>query len=236
MRGYRPEHMAASARAFVRKMKPRRRVRLGSLRRTTPLSEHWGADRGTPIDRYYIERFLDAHRADIHGRTLEVKDPRYSRLFGHDVSRFDVLDIDPANTAATIVADLAADDGIPSDTFDCFICTQTLQFVYGVEAALRASHRLLRPGGVLLATVPAVSKVDHHAGVDGDFWRFTAGSCRRLCSDVFVGGSVEVHAYGNVLSAIGFLTGLAWEELSTPDLDVEDELFPVLIGVRATKR
>jgi SAM-dependent methyltransferase len=201
----------------------------------TPLSDHWGADRGTPIDRYYIENFLDAHRTDIHGRVLEVKDPRYSRLFGRDVSRFDVLDIEPANTAATFVADLASADDVPSDTFDCFVCTQTLQFVYDVHAAVRESHRLLRPGGILLATVPAVSKVDHHAGVDGDFWRFTAGSCRRLFGAAFLGGSVEVHAYGNVLTAIGFLTGLGFEELTEGELNVEDELFPVLIGVRAVK-
>ena len=213
----------------------RRPVWLGSLRRTTPLSDHWGADRGTPIDRYYIERFLDAHREDVHGRLLEVKDSRYSKRFGRDVSRFDVLDLDPTNEAATVVADLTSAEGVPSGAFDCFICTQTLQFIYDVQAAVLEAHRLLRPGGVLLATVPAVSKVDHHAGVDGDFWRFTAGSCRRLFGEVFAGGSVEVHAYGNVLTAIGFLTGLAWEELKTSELDVEDELFPVLIGVRATK-
>ena len=33
-----------------------------------------GRDRGTPIDRHYIERFLDEHRADIRGRVLEVRD------------------------------------------------------------------------------------------------------------------------------------------------------------------
>jgi SAM-dependent methyltransferase len=227
--------MAASVRTFVRKVVGRRKVRLGSLRRTTPVSEHWGADRGTPIDRYYIERFLAAHRGDICGRVLEVKDPRYTERFGSDVSQSDVLDIDPANPLATIVADLASSEAIPSDFFDCFVCTQTLQFIYDMQAALRESNRLLRPGGVLLATVPAVSKVDHHAGVDGDFWRLTTASCSRLFGGIFERGSVEVRAFGNVLSAIGFLTGLAREDLTDAELDVEDELFPVLIGVRAVK-
>ena len=36
---------------------------IGTLRRLTPLSQHWGADRGTPMDRYYVRRFLDAHPA-----------------------------------------------------------------------------------------------------------------------------------------------------------------------------
>src|SRR5829696_9316780 len=59
---------------------------LGTLRRITPLSRRWGADRGTPIDRWYIERFLEAHRGDIHGRVLEVKDAGYARRFGRELS------------------------------------------------------------------------------------------------------------------------------------------------------
>ena len=41
---------------------------LGTIRRTTPLSDHWGRERGTPVDRYYIERFLAAERDVIRGR------------------------------------------------------------------------------------------------------------------------------------------------------------------------
>src|SRR5450759_3773496 len=43
-------------------------ARLGVRHRTSPFSEVHGFDRGTPVDRYYIERFLDQHREDIHGR------------------------------------------------------------------------------------------------------------------------------------------------------------------------
>ena len=37
----------------------RRPVLLGSLGRTRPVSYHWGYDRGLPVDRWYIERFLE---------------------------------------------------------------------------------------------------------------------------------------------------------------------------------
>lgn len=219
------------ARSLVGRYGPR----LGTLRRPTPLSDHWGADRGMPIDRYYIERFLESRSAAISGRVLEVRDSRYTEQFGTGVTRTDIVDLDATNPAATIVADLTSADRIPSDSFDCFVLTQTLQFVYDVGAAVRESHRVLRTGGVLLATVPAVSKIDRHAGVDGDFWRFTAASCRRLFGSVFGADQVQVRAYGNVLAAIGFLTGLARDDLSDAELDIDDELFPVLVGVQGVK-
>jgi SAM-dependent methyltransferase len=211
------------------------RLRLGSLRRTTPISDRWGADRGTPIDRYYIESFLAAHAADIRGHALEVRDRRYTERFGHGISQSDVLDLDESNPDATIVADLTDAANVASGTFDCFILTQTLQFIYPVEGAVREAYRLLRPDGVLLATVPAVSRIDRHAGVDGDFWRFTTASCRRLFGAIFGDVNVEAQSYGNVLAAIGFLTGLAREDLSDDELDIADDLYPVLVGVRALK-
>src|SRR5947207_406343 len=61
-----------------------RPARLGVLRRVEPLTK-WGAERGTPVDRYYIERFLERHRADIRGRVLEVRDSRYTDRFGTSV-------------------------------------------------------------------------------------------------------------------------------------------------------
>ena len=213
----------------------RRPAWLGTMRRTRPLSDHWGRERGTPVDRWYIERFLDEHRGDIRGRVLEVMDAGYTERFGSGVDRADVLDVDAANPRATIVADLAAARDVPANTFDCFVLTQTLQFVYEVEAAVRAAHRLLRPGGVLLATVPCVSRIDRSAGVEGDFWRFTQASCERLFGAVFGPEQVEVRAYGNVLAAVAFLMGMAREELREQELDGGDAYFPVLIAVRAVK-
>ncbi len=206
---------------------------LGTLRRTTPLSDRWGYDRGTPVDRYYIERFLDAHRADIHGRVLEIKDSAYTDRFGRGVERRDVLDINGANPHATIVADLTAADTIPSDSFDCFVLTQTLQFIPDTRAAVTEAHRILRPGGVLLVTVPVVSRTERQLV---DYWRFTSAGAEALFGPVFGAEQVTVQSYGNVLTCVAFLTGMAREELSRRELDAHDEHFPLLIGVRAVKR
>jgi len=209
---------------------------LGTIRRTTPLSERHGYDRGTPVDRYYIERFLEEHRRDIRGRALEIKDSVYTDRFGADVDRRDVLDIDAANRRATIVGDLAAADGIAADQFDCFVLTQTLQFIYNVRAAIVHAHRVLRPHGVLLVTVPAVGRMSPEDKPSLDYWRFTATSCSSLFGEVFGAERITVRSYGNVLTAIAFLTGMAYEELSRRELDANDENFPVILGVRAIKR
>jgi SAM-dependent methyltransferase len=212
----------------------RRPAWLGTIRRTTPLSDHWGRERGTPVDRYYIERFLAEERDVIQGHVLEVMSAEYTERFGAAVERRDVLDIDPANEAATIVADLAAADAVASDLFDCFILTQTLQYIYDVRAAVEHAHRILRPGGTVLCTVPVVSRIAR-LQLESEYWRVTPAGCSRLFGDVFAGGDIAVRGHGNVLTAVAFLVGMAVEELSSRELHRDDPFFPLLVTVRATK-
>jgi SAM-dependent methyltransferase len=212
----------------------RRPAFLGTIRRTTPLSDHYGRDRGTPIDRYFIEQFLAAERATIRGRVLEVLNSDYTERFGTAVRSNDVLDIDADNPLATVVADLAAADAVATGSYDCFILTQTLQYVYDLRAAVSHAHRILSPGGTLLCTVPVVSRIDRSA-LESEYWRLTAPTCSRAFGEAFGRGNVTVRARGNVLAAVAFLVGMAAEELSTSDLEHDDPFFPILVCVRATK-
>ena len=213
----------------------RRPAWLGTLRRLTPLSSEWGFERGTPVDRYYIEQFLAGHRADIRGRVLELKDSTYTNQFGAGVTQRDVLDINAANPQATIIADLAAAEGVASNLFDCFVLTQTLQFIYDTRGAIAHSFRILRPGGVLLATVPCISRLAPRYGPTSEYWRFTPASCALLFEEAFGQGQVSVQSYGSVLTAIAFLAGMAQEELSPAELEAHDPYFPLLIAVQAVK-
>jgi SAM-dependent methyltransferase len=207
---------------------------LGVLRRTRPLSGSWGSDRGTPVDRYYIERFLERHRDDIRGRVLEVRDSRYTSRFGVGVEHVDVLDVEAGNPLATITADLSAADEIRAETFDCFVLTQTLQYIADLEGALRHARRILKPGGVLLATVPGITRVDTgHA--DRDLWRFTPRACSLLMEASWPADDVVVTAAGNVLAAAAFLYGVAAEELPARKLDLRDPDYPVVVCVRAVR-
>ena len=207
---------------------------LGTLHSVKPLSDHWGFDRGLPVDRYYIEGFLEAHRGDICRRVLEVGDSRYTDRFGSSIERKDILDIDPLNPRATIVCDLSLADSIPSDQFDCILMVQTLQYIYDVRAAVAEAYRILRPGGVLLATVPALQKID--LKYPADYWRFTTASCSRLFCSAFGADEVSIRSYGNVLTSMAFLTGMVSQDLSRRELEFQDALFPVCILIRAVKK
>ena len=216
---------------------PHRLARLGALRRRKPISDRFGFDRGRPVDRYYIEAFLARHGGpdgDIRGHVLEVGDDSYTRAFGAGVEKVDVLSYDPT-PGATIVDDLATGAKLPSNTFDCVICTQTLHYVYDIRAAIATLARILKPGRLLLATTPGISRTPPDAPDWSDYWRLTSASARRLFKEGFPGGEVHVEAHGNVLSAAAFLYGLAVEDLRPAELDYRDPPYEVTVAVRAVK-
>lgn len=221
----------------LRGVPPKGSVDFGDLRRLAPLDPAWGFGRGLPIDRVYIEAFLEAHARDIRGRVLEVGDAVYTRKFGGDrVEIAETVGAPGMDAAVDFAVDLAHGSGIPSDAFDCFVCTQTLQFLPDPAGALATARRILRPGGVLLLTVPALSRLaGWEASAWGDYWRFTDHGLRRALAPVFGGANIETAAYGNVLAAIAFLHGLAAEELEAGELQHVDGAFQILVGARAVK-
>ena len=207
------------------------------LWRTEPVSRQYGFDRGTPIDRYYIERFLTTHSAFIRGRVLEVQDNDYTVRFGGSrVTHSDVLHVDPGHPGVTIVADLCNAPEIASDTFDCIILTQTLFLIPDLDAIAQTLARILKPGGVLLVTTAGISPICHHEDeLWGHYWNLTRRSVELIFAGPFGAGTIEIECFGNVLSAICSLQGLAAEELQAAELDLRDDLYPVIIGARIAK-
>jgi len=211
-------------------------VRFGSLRRLTPVSRDWGFDRGQPVDRYYIDQFLSAHASDIRGRVLEIDNDNYTRAFGGDrVTQSDVLHISDWGPGITMVGDLTKLDHVESGLFDCVIVTQTLQLIYDYQAALRTIHRILRPGGVALVTVPAINKSRDEMGAFGDYWAFRTISAQRLFAELFPADQLTVTGYGNVLTAVALLHGIAAGELTREELGQADGAYELTVGIRARK-
>jgi glycosyltransferase involved in cell wall biosynthesis/SAM-dependent methyltransferase len=225
---------AAPVRARVRRGTPKvGRARWGDLRRLQPIGSDFGFERGTPVDRHYIEGFLARNAGDIKGHVLEVADAAYTHRFGgSEIESSDVIHLQRDNPEATIVGDLADAPHIPDDFFDCIVITETLQMVYDIRAAVETLFRVTRPGGVVLVTFPGMTNID---ASDAWCWGFTPISARRLFGDAFGDGNVEVESYGNVLAATAFLHGMAAEELEEEELDHPDPNYPMSIHVRAVK-
>jgi hypothetical protein len=209
----------------------------GTFRRLSPLSRSWGYDRGGPIDRYYIERFLFRHESDVRGRVLEVGDDRYTVGIGGDrVSTSAILDVDPDNERATVTADLGTAGSLSKGVYDCVIVTQTLQLIFDVRTALDQIVGALAPGGTALITVPGISPIEPLATGARWYWAFTELSLTELLRPlVEPGGALSVETHGNVLSAASFLYGVSAKELTTLELDHVDPAYPVTITARLAR-
>lgn len=211
-------------------------MRLGRICSSEPLSTNWGYDRGTPIDRHYIEGFLGRHASDVRGHVLEVQEDDYSRRFGGDrVTCQDILNVDASNPRATIIGDLASPETLPEAQFDCILLTQTLHLVFDMPAAIANVFRALRPGGVLLITVPGITPLDRVEFLDSWYWSLTGPALQRLLCGPFEPNKVSVETHGNLYAASAFLHAAAVEEVSSRKLDKPDPAYPVTVAARAVK-
>jgi SAM-dependent methyltransferase len=197
----------------------------GDFDRTRPINANWGYERGTPIDRYYINGFL------------QKADNEYTRTFGGArVEKSDILYPTTGNPRATVIADLTIPDQVTDELFDCIICTQTLQFIFDVRVAIESLFRFLKPGGVLLLTVPGITKISpEDRGRSGEFWRFTAESLHLLLATEFPEQAVIVESHGNVKSSLGLLHGISAEEIPETELDQRDDHYELLVSARAER-
>ena len=205
--------------------------RWGNLRRVEPFSRVFGFDRGTPVDRFYMHHFLEGNRPVITGRVLEVQVSSYTRTYGQAVETAHTVDINP-EWHATFTCDLADAAQIPSDTYDCFLASNTLQHVEDLPAVLRTMLRVVKPGGYVLASAPTLLPLIP----DGDdMWRLSPEGWRRMLAREWPGCEIAVEGHGNCLAAIAAMLGLALEELSDDELSPNDPRYPVLVTIKARK-
>jgi hypothetical protein len=210
----------------------RRLPRWGNLRRDEPFSSEWGIDRGTPVDRYFGDRFFAENAHLIGGKVLEIQTSIYTDRYGVGVAQADSVDID-GQFGPTIVCDLAkADDVIASNSYDCFLLPYTLLVVKELEPALRNAMRIVKPGGTVLATTSVMTPI---LAEYPEYWRMTECGWREVLARVWPGCEIEVRTHGNYVSAVASIMGLAQEELTERELNRHDPRFPVLISIKGRK-
>jgi SAM-dependent methyltransferase len=205
--------------------------RWGNLRRLEPFSRVFGFDRGTPIDRFYLHKFLEQHQHLITGNILEIQRSQYTRIYGHNLGLMHTVDIDPQH-GPTFVCDLAHCEAVlASNTYDCVLLPNTLHLLREVEASLRHVLRVTRPGGVILAAAAGFVPLD---GLE-DYWHLSPAGWREVLASAWPGGEIIITGHGNCLAVLAANLGLAVEELSAPDLDYYDPHFPVCVTVYCRK-
>lgn len=208
-----------------------------NLRSVEPVSKVFGLDRGTPIDRYYIEEFLNQNRAYIKGKVLEIAESTYSKKFDSGITSIEILHIDNSIKKATIIGDLTRKETLPSSQIDCFICTQTLNFIYDFNKAIEGIYYLLNNGGTALITLAGLCQISRYDMERwGDYWRFTNKSAGKIFSAVFGSENITVKTFGNVLSSVALLQGISAEELTEQELNFLNEDYQVIITVKAIKK
>lgn len=207
----------------------RRRLVLG----LEPLSYILGYDRGPDLMRYHLQnQFLPEFAEDIRGHCLEFEENLYASWFkGDRVTKIDVLHVDNTNPRATLVADLTKPNNLPSNTFDCIICTYVLHVIFDVEKAIAELYRILKPGGVLLVAIPQVSIHDYAH----EIWRFTPEGLELLLGRSF-NQNVTIRAYGNSLIAAAAIRGLVVDEFTQSELNYSDPRFAPVVCARAVKQ
>ena len=204
----------------------------GNLRRVTPVSASYGFERGTPIDRYYVHRFFAGHRHVIRGRVLEIQTRDHTRKYGSGVTAADTLDI-RAEFRPTYHCDLANASIVADGSYDCFLLPNTLCFLRALDAALREARRIVRRGGVILATVPGFVPLTPDVP---DYWHASADGWREVATRVWPDCETTIESHGNCLAAAASMYGLAAEELTEAELDVQDSRYPVLVTIACRTR
>ena len=233
-----------------KKLKPPVKKTLQALNRTfsansflvdlpiEPFSNKFGWNRGTPIDRYYIEKFLEYNRYSMKGIALEIAEDTYIQKFGQDVTTIEILFPNDSLGTATIIGDLTVAETIPEQKVDCFIATQTFNFIFDFHEAIRNAHKVLKTDGVLLATVSGISQISRY-DMDrwGDYWRFTSLAMKKTFEHVFGVGNVEITPYGNAFAATAYLQGVVVEDIKDNEkLDALHQDYECIIGIKAVRR
>lgn len=185
-----------------------------------PISSDFGWSRGTPVGRYYVNKFVAEKAARLGGTILEFGESRYKACF-KTVHCYQVIDVFPG-PSVDYVCDIHDVSSVPEHHFDVIVCTQVLEHVERPVDALRQLHKLLKQDGHLICTVPFLAHIHY---VPTDFYRFSIDA---ICSALEIAGFevLEARNSGNALVTLGSLLGFCAEDFDEKEMSVVDGIYP----------
>lgn len=203
---------------------------------TKPVSRMFGSERGKAVDRLYIEEFLRENTEYIYGTVLEIANRQYTVRFGGDKVRKSIISHVKECGKDSVICNFETGEGVIDELVDCIICTQTLQYIFDLQSAIRNIYRLLKPGGTALITVPGIKPLCEYDNKNwGEHWSFTSESVKKLCSLVCESDAYEVKQYGNVKTVTAYLYGLCVEDMKPSDFEYQDSQYPFLVCAKIMK-
>ncbi len=196
-----------------------------------PVSEQFATERGTPVDRYYIDKFLNEYSHYICGDVLEIEDNTYTKKYGGEkVGTSIVMDVSSKASNIDFNANIETGEGIKASIADCFICTQTLMYIYDLKSAARNICKLLKPGGAALITCSGLSQNSRRCMESyGAYWGFNEAVFQKMFSDESEMELVITGAYGNVKTVTAHISGLCVEDLQEADFEKTDVCYPLIV-------
>ena len=180
-----------------------------------PLATWPGAERRLPpkssptwVVRGALARWLRAEAAELaEGEPVRVLDvgcgvKPYYPFFAAVASDYVGVDV-VENPAADLLGSVEALP-VADASFDLVLCTQVLEHCDDPAQAVRELHRVVAPGGRVLASTHVV-QVYHPSPVD--YWRWTHAGLRRLFEDNAAWSTLRVEPGAGTASGLAMLLG-----------------------------
>ena len=184
-------------------------IDFGALRSVTPVSREFGFDRGQPVDRYYIERFLAKCADYIRGRALEV---------GDDATR-------ARSAAQTSPRATCCMSRTATQRRRSWPISHMPNKCPPMPSTVSCSHRRCISSTICLPQLgPSIARCilvasssppfrdqpDQQRSMEGVvIWSLTPLSTKRLFAEVFGDGNIAIGVHGNVLVRRLFLAGIS---------------------------
>lgn len=122
-----------------------------------------------------IKKYVNGDLLDIGCGKMPYKDE-----ISKYVSRYDGLDISPRTSNVKYICSVEKMDIVPSEAYDSAIALEVLEHLPHPWIALHEVHRIMKPNGVLIISVPHLSRLHEEPH---DYYRYTKYGLRKLLED-----------------------------------------------------
>jgi 2-polyprenyl-3-methyl-5-hydroxy-6-metoxy-1,4-benzoquinol methylase len=157
------------------------------------------------------QELIDTHAS---GDCLDVGSGRspYRDLLAARCKRVVTLDVERRTDDVDLVGDIQNLEEMVAESFDTVVCTQVLEHIPRPWAAMSEMHRVLRPGGKVIISVPHLSALHE---LPHDYFRFTEFGLRSLAT----GAGLQIVHSGGVGGLVSMLThgvSYIWLTVASP--------------------